>query len=366
MNNNGISNYKRGLLIFVIISLITLFLLFLSGDISLLTLKKGIKNFNPLYLPILCLLMVIHILVDCIRLKVIAWGINTKLSLKTGWNAYLANEFLSAVTPFQSGGQPIEIYILHKSGISLGKSVVISYFKTATSLLFLLLTGCYAIISYEPLSNFGHLTFFYIYGGGFIIYFIIISYLSVFKPSFAKKLSFIGMKFLKRIRIVKKDSFNSRLKFILKEVNNFNHYIKNYFLTKKLNILLTLIITFISWTTKYLIAYFIAIGMGIKLAILDLLLFQSAIHFVNYSIPTPGASGTSELVAHSIFKFLSPVFASGVILNLFVTLWRFFTYHILIIVSGLATFKIIKDRLKVKNHSIETKNEIIYNSNVSK
>ncbi|MDH4129452.1 MAG: flippase-like domain-containing protein [Spirochaetota bacterium] len=348
---NQLSKYRRGIFVFIAISLIALFILFITSEMSFTTLKDSLKKFdNLICIPLAILFLLIHIVTDGLRLKLLASGMKDKLSLKESIKAGLANEFLSAITPFQSGGQPLEIYVIHKAGISLGKSVVISYFKTATNLFFLFTTGFFALLYYSSLTTLTYLNLFYVYGGLFITYFSIISYLSVFKPNFAKKLSYNILRFLRKIKIIKRNVFLSKVKFILREAKIFNHNIREYFFNRKGIIILVILITFVVWSSKYLIAYFIALGLNINISIMEILFYQSAIHFVNYSIPTPGASGTSEFVAYSIFKFLSFTgfnSTSGLAsLNIYVVLWRFFTYHFIVILSGIVTFKILKDRVK--------------------
>ncbi|GMT48887.1 MAG: hypothetical protein IEMM0008_0426 [bacterium] len=96
-------------------------------------------------------------------------------------------------------------------------------------------------------------------------------------------------------------------------------------------------------------------GFGIQASILAIIFYQSAFHFVNYAIPTPGASGTSELVAKWIFRFLSEDLSNKDLLNSFVTLWRFATYHIIVVIAGFATLGALKEWIKSKEKEEQEK-----------
>ncbi len=350
---NQMSKYRRGLFVFITISLATLFILFISSEeISYTKLEKGLRNFNLIYVPIAIVTLLLHLMVDCFRLKFIARGVDAKMSFKTAWNATLSNEFLSAVTPFQSGGQPVEIYIFHRNGISLGKGVVISFLKTATSIIFLFLTAMITLFFYPKIRNLGVMNIFYFYGIIYFSFFMFITYLCIFKPNFAKKISFNFMKLLRKIRVIKQDKYYSKLKFIMSEVNKFNRHFRGYFFHKKGMFVLAILMTFLSWPIKYLVGYFVALGFGFDVSLIEMLLFQCTIHFVNYAIPTPGASATTEGMAIVILKFLTPIFDTRMILTLFIAFWRLFTYHLLIAIAGFFTFNIIRERFKDEDRKV--------------
>ncbi len=350
------NKYIRGLILFVVISLVALFFLFrndFSGDtLSIL----NVHELKGTYFLVALSLLVIFVICEGIRLQILALGVEDKTSLKTGVIASLTNEFLSAITPFQSGGQPFEVFVLHRDGISLGKVVVISYFKTATSLIVLTSCAIIGFILYPELLGLSFLKYFYVYGILFVSYFITLTILSVFKPLFAKKLAFNGMKILRKIHIIKRDTFHSKMKYVLREVNLFNYHIKKYYFHKKLNLSLSVLMTFATWVVKFSMAYFILLGLGIDSSYLKVVFYQYVIQFVNYAMPTPGSSGTSEFTAYTIFKYLSMIFHQNEIsLKLFVMLWRVFSYHIIILVSGLVSFSIIKDWLKSKQQEKQIK-----------
>ncbi|HEO65700.1 MAG TPA: flippase-like domain-containing protein [Spirochaetes bacterium] len=349
------NKYRWGLLAFIAISLATLVLLFISDDVQLTGFINSLKQFDLLYLPLALIFLALHLLSDGVRLKILAWGMGESMKVRTGVVAGLANEFLSAITPFQSGGQPFEIFIFRRSGLPLGKCGVISYFRMATSLVFLSVTGSFTLIYYSELTRITSLNYFYIYGAVFISYFIALTYFTVYKPRFAKKITFIGMGFLKKIKVMKEETYFSKQKYIIKEVNTFNHHIRSFFFKQQGLIALSTLVTFFTWTFKYLIAYFLLLGLGVQTSILEVIFYQSAIHFVNYAIPTPGASGTSEWVANSIFRFLSDDLNNKVLLNSFVTLWRFATYHIIVIIAGFATLGSLREWIKSKEKEEEEK-----------
>jgi uncharacterized membrane protein YbhN (UPF0104 family) len=61
------------------------------------------------------------------KLQVLARIAEVKLKFKPAFYSALGNIFLSAVTPFQSGGGAIQVYVMYQYGIGPGKGTAISF-----------------------------------------------------------------------------------------------------------------------------------------------------------------------------------------------------------------------------------------------
>lgn len=338
--------YKRGIIIFIAISILSIFFIFFLNDLNLIKIIKGLEQFELIYIPLAFIFLFLHLWSDGLRVKIIAHAVHSKIKIYEGAKAGLANEFLSALTPMQSGGQPFEVFILHQNGIPLGKCAIISYFRMISSLFFLSVTGFATLILYPEIYTVGYLIPFYLWGLAYILFIGSLTFLMIFKPRLAKLFSFNTLKVLKKIRIVQKKQYMKNLKYLLGEVEIFNHHIRDIFIRRKLIIFLATIVTFFHWTFKYAIGFVIFLGFIDIISPEKSFFLQSAIHFINHASPTPGGSGTTEVSAYGILKFLDPgsMFKGDEgksVLGSMVTLWRLFTYHSIIIVAAILTFRSI-------------------------
>lgn len=338
--------YKRGIFIFIAISILSLFFIFFLNDLNFVKIIDGLERFELIYIPLALLFLFLHLWTDGLRVKIIAHAVHSDLKVYEGTKAGLANEFLSALTPMQSGGQPFEVFILHQNGIPLGKCAIISYFRMITSLFFLAVTGFATLVLYPEIYTVGYLIPFYIWGLAYILFIGSLTFLMLFKPRLAKLFSFNTIKLLKKIRLIQKNQYMKNLKYFLSEVEIFNHHIRDIFIRRKIYIFFATIVSFFHWTFKYAVGFVIFLGFLDMVSPEKSFFLQSAIHFINHASPTPGGSGTTELSAYGILKFLDPsnLFegeAGKSILGSMITLWRLFTYHSIIIIAALLTFNSI-------------------------
>ena len=91
--------------------------------------------------------------------------------------------------------------------------------------------------------------------------------------------------------------------------------------------------TLAAWTIQFSLPFFIAYALNLNLGLdkfVDCLALASFVLMTNAFIPIPGASGGTELVFVQLFKYLvGGLKASGIMI-----LWRFSTYHIVILVGA--------------------------------
>ena len=58
-------------------------------------------------------------------------------SFKTALSLVFLNAFGSAITPFQSGGGPILIYVLRNNGVPIGKGLALALTRTVVTVVVL-------------------------------------------------------------------------------------------------------------------------------------------------------------------------------------------------------------------------------------
>ena len=121
-----IKNIKKNTILLLFLTIIILYII-LKDDLKEIIL--AIKNINYFYIIIAIILYFLSISINgYITYKSV--NNKEKLSLKEAIKHKIITQFFNGITPFSSGGQPMEIYMLTQHGISSSKatSIIIQNF----------------------------------------------------------------------------------------------------------------------------------------------------------------------------------------------------------------------------------------------
>ncbi len=314
---------------------------------------ESFLHIQPLFLLFALGLWLIALLLDSYIVKYLLNVMHDDMPFKECIYSILGFEFLNAVTPFQSGGQPLMIYIMHRNKVPVGKGILITFLKTAGQTYFFALTAPIVMLVLPGLVSLDSLGAFYLYAVFFFGYFIVLSFFVIFKPHVAKKLVFFFFKFLHRFNYFRKKNISKTMKKVLKEINIFTFYIGMIIKEKKFTFLWVFIVTGVSWIVKFMIAVAVIWGLGgFAVDVLQVLSVQTVTNFIAYFAPSPGGSGVVEFSMQKIFEH---VLQNGEIVFAFVVIWRFISYYISVFLGGLLIVKI----LKIKHEILDEEEEKI-------
>lgn len=255
------------------------------------------------------------------RIYAITQGMGEKITLGHCFQIYLATCFVSHITPFNAGGTPLQIYLLHKKGIGLGKATAITTIDLG------LHSIVYLLILIGTLSlNVGFLKRLGIFEEGLLwkglVAIIIIVAISgilfiLYRLNWAKRISLIIAKkdWLKRLRqefslfkegslVLIKSNWSGMLKAIMASISY--------------------------WFFYLLLAPLIILAMGKSVEFFGLIYNQLIFNVAQPLIPTPGGSGGAEVLLSYLFRGV--IGAQG--LGLFVLLWRIYTFFSSLLVGG--------------------------------
>ncbi len=334
---------------------VNLFILFIALVLVLyFTLKddfsgiiKELKNVNPWLFILSILIVLISLLFKSASLKIFINEYKKEYSLKKSYSLTLIGQFLNGITPFQSGGQPFQVYLLKKDGVRISDSTnaMIKDFVAFQSALILI--GIFAILINFKVNVFSKNI--YLNGLiflGFAINTIVLILLLTF--SLAKKTGFkLANKLIEilfKLKIVKKlniteDKINESLKYFYKTGTELK---KN-----KLELFKGIIYNIIHLVLLYLIPLFIFKSMGSnEVSVLGSVVAVAFVMLIGNFIPIPGATGGIE---YSFLQFFGS-FSKGTILLGAMLLWRLVTYFIPMII-GFITLTLKKEVKKNENRA---------------
>ncbi len=327
---------KKGIKLFISITVISLII------ILLLTVQQEtleyFKNIKPMYFILAFVAILLYYFFDGIRVQILAKGLSHNLSLISALEVVIGGIFLAAITPFQTGGLPVQLYVMKKENIPYGSGMLILFMRGITYLFFYLLF--LPIIFYIYMNMFSSTYIAKIIKYLIIIYStgIILLILTITLPE--KMILFILLidKWLKKMKIVKSDKIKVFAIKFHKEVKYFLNGLKLFFSKKKLYLFLAIILTFISFSFFYSIAIIILLGLNVKINdYMNIINLQFLHTFLAYFMPTPGASGISEALFTLLFKSICP----KSLLGIFAILERFFTFYLGASIGGFLILRTI-------------------------
>ena len=297
----------------------------------------ALNQMVPLFLLLTLFFALLHLYLDFLRLQLLTWALGKFISLKSSIEFTMGGLFLGAVTPFQSGGIPLQVYVLKREGFSIGEGTAVILFRAilAIGVIIVALPG---IISYYNVmstaqivkSILNYLFFFYLIA---IVLFMLILFRT---ENMRRGLHRFG-DFLRKRRIIKSDRPRRLVDRALNEVVNFKMSIGLFFKVGKWKTLLSFLVTLISMGIYFLIAPTLLYGLGIQVPVMKAVILQLVLTYLLVFVPTPGASGVAELGGFSLFALICPKELLGV----YVLLWRFFAFYISVIIGGFVLIRMV-------------------------
>ncbi len=292
---------------------------------------NALGNINPVFLIVCMLFMVGYWLCESGTVHVMLKALYPEMKFWNTWLDTIIGQYFNCITPFASGGQPMQAYYLVKFGVPLGSGMtallsrfIVYQFVLTIYSLFTLIFGFREFG--EDLNKKGLMIFVFI---GFIINTAVIIFLisiAVWKNGTVKAANFI-ISFLAKIHIVK-NPIKWRVYFT-REVNKFY---KNFsFLKTNTGVIIkSCIFTFIQLTLYLSISYMLYIGFGLEGAsLLQIISYQAYVLMISSFIPLPGAMGAAEV---GYAGFFGDIFGKEYI-STAMMLWRIFTFYMPILVG---------------------------------
>lgn len=219
----------------------------------------------------------------------------------------LGGVFLGLITPFQSGGIPLQLYLMTRRGISPGNGASLLFIRGVQSFLVFLFTLPFTLIFFSQL-----------FSGGLVAG--LIKYLVFFYATVMAILFFVAV-FTERIqRFTRKlkGRFGAFLARTADEISNFKSGLMAVVKTGKKHFFISIGWITISLYACFSMAYFIVMLTGGKNDFFLAFNIQMLLTYLLAFVPTPGSSGFAEGGAYMFYSNLIP--ENSVVMYIF--LWR--------------------------------------------
>lgn len=323
------------LIIFILLIMLTFVLIFKDQDITqVLDIATKVKG---QYILVAILAMSVYIIAESINIGRILKELGEKTKFISNVKYTLIGFFFSSITPAASGGQPMEIYYMHKDNVSVAHSTV--------ALLMHLWSFQIITITMGIISAFFH---FDVLKSGLIYLFIIgivlnssaltLLIIGIFSKKLSTGLINITVKILKFLKIKNVDEKQEKIEKELASYQESALYIKEH---KKL-MLKTILTTLIQMLAYYSVPYWVYKAFSLSAYnIMQVLSLQAVLYATVSGIPSPGSVGVSEGGFLGIFKnaFPETIISSAMLLS------RGVNFYLLIIISSiLVIISTLKDK----------------------
>ena len=287
------------------------------------------------YLLIAVGLFIIMYAADTLKYTLLGRSYGHKLGIAKDMKVALIGKYYEAITPFATGGQPMQIYYFYKNGMSGSKSTSITMVKYAVQMLAVTVVaaivmglgvGKLGMIENEITRNTILICGWVGFGlNAFIPVFVTFI---VFCPRAVSWVINLFVRLLYKIKIIKNaDKLETKIRQWVDDFAVFSQFVYK----KPLTFLLLFVLCLFEPIIQFIIPYFVLVAMcGTEVMGMEggALLFSVMVlsMYATYAaafIPTPGNSGAVE----SVFMLAFTVVAESV-LFWYVIVWRFLLYYI--------------------------------------
>ncbi len=297
---------------------------------------EAISEVNPLFIAVALAMHISAWVVWSFRMKLMSdflSGTDTEgdLRLSQSLKIILASLFAACITPSQFGGEPVRIYLLRRSGLTVGDGTAIVFGERSLDFMVGMIGGAISFMLFRTVIPRYSVIFTAI--GIILILGVLLMVYGITRPDKLKR--FFDWVFTK-MKVHKMERIRDKL---YQELENFYEAHKKFQREGKKTIKLALILTIAFWLIEFTIPSFLLLGLGAD----PIWIYSIAAQFILIIIAampiSPGSSGISELSSAYLYHTL----VGAPLLGIFTLLWRLSTYYTSLIVGAITSMKVISE-----------------------
>lgn len=322
---------KKNSIILLLITVVVLFCVLKDDFPSII---ETLKNANHIWIIAALLCFFIALAFEAKAYQEIIQGYQYDYTFKKSYKMLLITKFFNGITPFSSGGQPMQIYMLNKDGVRLTKATNIIIQNFIIYQAALVSCGILAIVTNYYLKIFTEVTLLKkLVSIGFLVNtlvmvgLIIISFSNKFNHFIVEK----GISILGKFKLVKNPE--EKQEKWREKVDDF-HEGAEYLKQNKLLCIRAYIYNMVYLILTYVMPYFVILALSKNIPVgvtpLKAICASAYVLIMGSFVPIPGASGGIEF---GYFKFFGN-FVTGSLLKASLLIWRTISYYLPMVVGG--------------------------------
>jgi len=265
--------------------------MFGGGDIML-----SFSFLTPETVTYIVVILLAYFAFDALRLHYSLRTLGIRISFPFIIKLTFIGIFVTAVTPFSTGGGFVQVFFLVREKVPIGSAMAAATMRTLLGVFFFLIAAPIIVLTNPVLLELIGDGYTFIFIGTLVIFLLIIAVLLwlIFHEKSAKHIFYKLLDFCRRIRLI---SPNIARKLSLKgftEIHNFASGLSLFFRGSRKYISLTILYTLLFLFTLVSIPMLLTWVMGYMLSPVFVYQAVIVINFVMNFALTPGASGIAE------------------------------------------------------------------------
>lgn len=333
----------------VLILGITSYLVYKTLDIDML--HDVIKMVDKKFIILGIAAVLTHMILEGVVLKIVIDSIHKVNTKFIGFKLATMGFYYNLITPFASGSQPMQIYVLNKCKMPASKATAVIMNK---SIIYQVVVTIYCSIlvlfNTAVLKELRGVMPLILIGIAINAFTLIMSMLVIYNPEKVKNVTKYIINYLIRFKIFR--FLENKIDKVEKFADEYSYSV-NLFIKNKKALLSTLIITVVQLTVYFSISFWIYKAFNLTgHTYMYMLTLQAFLYMAISPIPTPGNAGASELAFFTIFKSVFPQPLMGYA----VFLYGGFVYYAVLVGSGIFTM-ITHHTMKSKIEKVKAKNK---------
>ena len=325
MKNDNIKKMIRNFIVFILLIFLTLWVIL--KDQSITEIFEVLNNVKIKYVFVGIICMIMYLLLEGINMRRTLNALGEKISIPQSFKYSLIGFFFSSITPAASGGQPMQIYYMHKDNISVANSTLALLINlTSMQITTISLSIFSLIVNYKFMNR----VLIILFTVGILLNAsaLLLLLIGILSKRIARKLIKIAIGIMKFLKVKNRITKERKILKELKKYQASAKYVKN---NRRLMIKI-LITTIIQFSFYYCIAYWTYRAFGFNSNnIFELTTMQAVLFATVSGIPSPGAVGVSEGAFIEIFRNIYP---TNMIKSV-TLLHRGINFYLFVLISGI-------------------------------
>ena len=291
-----------------------------------------LHNANLWWLFLAVIIYLVYFLLETLLLKKLVNIHKKDYSYLSSFKLYLMTKFFNGITPFSSGGQPLQLIEMKKEGVSYldGTTVLIKHFIILQcSIVFLSIVSLILNLIFRWAMPTGFLNVILIIGFAinYLLLFIVI-FLS-YKINICEKVCefFVNIGYKLKLIKSKEDKIKSIRKSCEDYQKSYKELVNNKIYFARLILLESLALAF-AFAVPFFVFKTIGCPYNNFLAIFVLSVFK---FLIGSFVPIPGGTGGMEYAYIHLYEFVIP----SMYLSVSLILWRVIDYYAPMIIGGI-------------------------------
>jgi len=270
------------------------------------------------------------------------------IGLGKGIKYALIGFFFSSVTPSASGGQPMQLYFIHRDGISVSHGTLALLFELLSfqTVTISLAAAGFIYQRHTIAASMGNMQYLLLIGVGLNLLVMAVLVLAIFSEKMIVWLAGLVIKLIKIFSREKAESVSEKLETQILEYRSSAVHLRR----NKGIFLKTLATTLVQILAMYTVPYLIYKGFGLSgYTAGEIIALQAVLYVAVSALPLPGALGVSESAFMILFKtlFTADLLAGAMMLS------RGVSFYLFVLISGIASAIFFIIRKKGKDYGLQ-------------